>query len=324
MAVIQWIKQLNATEFSILFFILVGISVLSFIFWMKKIKRARIIEDTPKSNIGSAHQGYVELMGNAEFIKNGKIISPVSGRECVWYHYIIYEKTSHRNRNSILGSLENFFLEDGETSDNEEWVKVEEKISDDLFYIKDDSGVCVVDPDDADVVTYHQEKWRGKSHYPGHPKPLDDFLPGKVNFKYEERWIEPDEILYILGNFGTEGTGEMARDISEDVKELLALWKQHPNQYLAVYKKDDEGNILLSEWEKVKQEAQRQALKAKLSAPAIQETHIIRKPKDKLFLISSLSDDELIKLYKGKSLWYGITACFGLLATFFVLNIRLF
>lgn len=310
---IQWIEQLNIGQASALFFALIGVSVVSFFFWMKKIKRARLIQDTPKSNISSAHQGYVELMGNAEFIKNGHIKSPVSDRECVWYHYVIYRLNSVNTDKSLFD----------DTDDSDQWAKVEEKTSDELFYIKDDTGMCVVDPDYADVITYHEEEWKGKSPYPGHPKPIDDFLPGTLDYKYEERWIEPDEILYVLGDFGTEGTGEMARDISEDVKELLALWKQYPKQYLSTYKKDEDGNILISEWERAIKNAERQALKTKLSAPAIQETHIIRKPKDKLFLISSLSDDELIKLYKGKSRWYGIAACISLIAAIFVLQIRL-
>src|SRR5690606_1115123 len=105
------------------------IGLISLFAWASSFRRKRLIADTPTSRIGSAAQGYVELYGRAIPDEENLIRSPVSGIPCVWYRYRIYQR-----------------------QDNQKWQQVSQGVSDSVFQITDDSGICFVDPDHAEVI----------------------------------------------------------------------------------------------------------------------------------------------------------------------------
>jgi hypothetical protein len=120
-----------------------AIALVSFAAWVGNYRRLRQIADTPPSKIASAAQGYVELSGRAEEPGGTPILSKLTGLECVWYHYEIYEK-----------------------GPKNEWSLKESDDSDDPFVIRDATGQCIIDPEGAEVVTSRKKTWtEGDNRY---------------------------------------------------------------------------------------------------------------------------------------------------------------
>ncbi len=120
---------------------LTSILVLAAAAWVMSYRRARSITDTPTSNIGSAAQGYVELVGRALHHPGGPILSRCTALPCVWYKFIIEQKTG----------------------DNK-WRRMNSGQSDESFMLDDGSGRCMVDPEHAEVIAKRKERWVQGNH----------------------------------------------------------------------------------------------------------------------------------------------------------------
>ncbi|MBU3735922.1 MAG: hypothetical protein FGM62_02985, partial [Methylobacterium sp.] len=106
------------------------IALISFAAWILNFKRNRLIADTPTSRIASAAQGYAELFGRAASEREYLATSRLGSLPCVWYRFITYQKTA----------------------DNK-WREIARGVSDTLFALEDGSGLCLIDPDGAEVKT---------------------------------------------------------------------------------------------------------------------------------------------------------------------------
>ena len=304
----QSIQTMDAIAFGFICgFILFG-SVIAWVQWFKKTKRARLIEDVPTSSIRSAAQGYVELIGNAEFLPDGKIVSPLSGRSCVWYQY----KVEKRERDS--------------GGKREQWKTIEKVTSEHLFVLEDDTGRCVIDPDYAEVITYEKQKWHGNSRIPGFAPQKSGLLDSiNADYRYTETWIEPAEMLYAIGQFETEGTGEELPSLKEEMRALLNKWKQHPHTYLRAFDKNGDGKIDQQEWGEVQKAAAAQVEKDRMQGSSLPVVHIMRNPpkKQNIYILSSLTDEELVKKYRNNSRWLIIASVVLGAAAVWMINIRL-
>lgn len=103
--------------------------------WLAAYKRYRLIFDTPTSQIMSAAQGYVEIVGRCEPHSSDSLLGfgPIPG--CVWLQYTVQQRHGGN------------------------WRHLESRTSDDTFLVADSSGTCVLDPDDAEVVNAHRKIW---------------------------------------------------------------------------------------------------------------------------------------------------------------------
>ena len=312
MTLIQDIRQALQTMDPIPFgficgFVLLG-CIAAWIHWFKKTKRARLIEDVPTSTIRSAAQGHVELIGNAEYLPDGKIVSPLSGRSCVWYQY----KVEKRERDS--------------SGKRESWKTIEKITSEHLFVLQDDTGHCVIDPDYAEVTTYEKQTWHGNSRVPGFAPTKSGLLDSlNADYRYTESWIEPAEMLYAIGHFQTEGTGEELPSLKDEMRALLNKWKQHPDIYLRAFDKNGDGKIDQEEWAEVQKAAAREVEKERMQGAALPAVHVMHNPPQKhnIYILSSLSDEELVKKYRNSSRWL-LIASIALGATaVWMINIRL-
>ncbi|AYH42339.1 hypothetical protein [Azoarcus sp. DN11] len=102
--------------------------------WLRSIRTARVIADTPTSRIASAAQGYVELRGRGRPLDGTPLLSPVNGLPVLWYRV----RTERRES-------------DGK------WRHVSTDESDASFLLDDGSGACAVDPEGADMMVRRQE-----------------------------------------------------------------------------------------------------------------------------------------------------------------------
>jgi hypothetical protein len=110
-------------------------AVVALVAWVLTYQRARAVADVATSRIGSAAQGYVELMGRASGGASELLRSPFSATECVWYRYRVLER-------------------DGDN----DWCEVERGASTATFELSDGSGACRVDPEHAELLGAHRRE----------------------------------------------------------------------------------------------------------------------------------------------------------------------
>jgi|SRR3989338_2571260 len=174
--------------------LILGIVLLAgglFLFFMgfRWLSQKRLIENLPTSKIRSIAMGLVEVYGEAVPLKEKTIKSPFSNRECVYYKYTIEEYRS--------------------SGKHSRWVTVKLGISSQHFYLKDDTGVVLVDPEGANVdipVDFEFKSGFGKDP----DRRIQQFLKSNSlgfegifgmnkTMRYREYLIVPKDKLYIIG-----------------------------------------------------------------------------------------------------------------------------
>lgn len=232
--------------------------MVSVVAWVHTFKRVRTIADIATSRIGSAAQGYVELLGRASLHADNLIKSPLSGTACVWFSYAVYSK-DNRDR---------------------EWRRVSSGTSESTFEISDKTGSCQVDPDHAEVIAPER-----RERVQGDVKHVEEFLFAGSN-------------IYVLGEFSTIGGANSVLSVKEDVGALLAEWKSNPTQLKKRFDLDGNGEIDLKEWELARSAAKREVEFQHREIRKQSGVHMIKAPRDRrLFLISSMSPQKLRQRY---------------------------
>lgn len=208
--------------------------------FLRSVLRTRVISDVPTSRIRSAPQGYVELIGSGRALQGPGIVSPLSGQRCLWYRYQIEEGQSYGN------------------SGGHGWKTIERATSDGLFSIEDGTGICIIDPEGAQVIAHVDRRWHSNSRVP--LTGLDVFTRGRYRFR--EQRLEENSPLYAIGEFHT--LGSPIPDNNADRAALLRALKRDP-QRMKAYDRNADGQIDKREWELArywaKREVQRRAVK---------------------------------------------------------------
>ncbi len=250
------------------------------------IRRARLIEDTPTSKIRSAVQGYLELIGQSQSLGGQPLVSPLTGIPCVWYSYLIERKRGYGSRSR--------------------WRRVDSGISRQAFILRDDTGQCLINPEKAEVITSGKQVWYGHSAWPKAPARQHAGLLQSVvvsgNYRYTERRLHHGEPLYALGEFVTVRENDTQGSMQEALRATLRAWKQKPDILLQHFDADNNGEIDLQEWEKVRQAARKKVLREKLSKAAGSAVHTLGKPADgRPFILSVRSQRQMSRRYRYKA-----------------------
>ncbi|QXP85609.1 GIDE domain-containing protein [Methylococcus sp. Mc7] len=256
------------------------------------LSHGRAIADRPTSRIRSAAQGYVELEGRARMMPGEPIVAPLSGKRCVWYRYTLERK-------------------DRENGDSD-WQTIDEGTSTAIFEIEDETGRCVVDPEDAEVLPPIRLSWRGLYPRPGSlprgRRSLWDVLLPAGPYRYTESRIPEGEWLFVSGQFAGIGGGDCSPE--EETRDLLAAWKRDKAALLRRFDANKDGDIDLEEWETAREAARNEVLQRRGTAAHPIELNVLRKPRNgSRFLISALSQDHLAR----RHLWQGLAWLTGFL-----------
>jgi hypothetical protein len=237
------------------------IAIVAFVAWMLSLKRLLAIGSTPTSKIASAAQGYVELVGRAKVHPAGALRSRYSLLPCVWYQYTIEQRER-----------------DGK------WHKIESGRSDDSFLLDDGSGLCLIDPENAEIV----------------PRSTEVSMKGS-DYRCKESLILPGDQVYAIGQFSTIGGENADLNLEQDVGELLASWKRDKPALLARFDLDKDGQIGEKEWMLARAQARREVRKTHEEIRTQPGTHMLHQPADgRLFLISNADATRLARRY---TLW---------------------
>lgn len=148
-------------------FILSIMAAISILAWLSALNRMRTIRDTPTSKIASAAQGYVELAGRGYPFAE-PLLGQLSRLPCLWYRYKIEQRNAEN-----------------------EWKITDKGESDSTFILRDETGECVVDPEQAEILTRHRDRWRDG------------------DYRYTEWKLIERDSLYVIGQFRTQGGSSM-------------------------------------------------------------------------------------------------------------------
>ncbi|HTN94783.1 MAG TPA: hypothetical protein VMJ33_09390 [Gallionella sp.] len=248
--------------------IMAAISILA---WQSALRRLRTIRDTPTSKIASAVQGYVELTGRGHPFGE-PLLGQLSRLPCLWYRYKI-EKRESENK----------------------WKTVDHGESDDTFILRDETGECVVDPEQAEILTRHRDQWHDG------------------DYRYTEWKLIENDNLYVIGRFRTQGGSSLQFDTREELNALLAEWKKDMPDLLKRFDLDGNGTLDMQEWMLARSAARREVAKMMREAQVQQDINIICRPREgELFMISNLDQDKLSRRYLFWS-WAHLAIFFGAL-----------
>ena len=252
----------------ICFSIMTAISILA---WLSALSRLRTIRDTPTSKIASAAQGYVELTGRGHSFGD-PMLSKLSLLPCLWYRYRIEHRESE-----------------------DKWKIVDSGESDDSFMLRDETGECVVDPEQAEILTRHRDQWHDG------------------DYRYTEWKLIEHDNLYVIGAFRTQGGSSMDFDSREELGALLAEWKKDMPSLHQRFDLDGNGTLDMQEWMLARSAARREVAKMMREEQEQPDINIISRPREgELFLISNLDQDKLSRRYLLWS-WAHLAIFFGAL-----------
>ncbi len=170
-----------------------GLGIYLFYSGFRQMREKRLIENTPTSKVRSLAMGMVEVFGEA-FPSKGKLFkSPFSGKDCVWCKWAVDDYRSS-----------------GKSS---HWQTIRSGLLSDCFFLRDDTGTVLVDPNKANVdvpVHFQAESGSFKGKLPATAVSFlkeegistTGFLGLSKKLRLEEHYIEPGEKIYVMGTAG--------------------------------------------------------------------------------------------------------------------------
>lgn len=198
---------------------------------LKAMKRKRLIEDIPTSNVRSIAMGLVEVFGKV-VPAPGKILkSPFSGTECVYYKYHIEEYVK--------------------TKRGGYWSTVKWGENSTHFYLEDKTAAVLVDPKGAEIDipldnTFYSDVGQDppqmiKDFLKANNLSFEGFLGINKKMRYLEYLIVPGDELYIMGTAGDNPFVEegWAKNSYEDImiqkgeKEIYYISDKSEKQILS-------------------------------------------------------------------------------------------
>lgn len=163
---------------------------------------------------------------------------------------------------------------------NNIWRLEDYKSSEQEFEIEDTTGRCLVDPTDAEIMMAER-----------HSKTRHDH-------RYIELLLRTGKRLYVLGELETITQVSAARQLKQQVNQLLTDWKKAPAQLKRRFDFNGDGEIDAEEWEHARAAASHE-VNVRHGLADHPERHKIRAPDDdRLFLISAVSPQQLRGRYK--------------------------
>jgi hypothetical protein len=244
---------------------------------LRRLRRDRLLEDTPAVHIRSAAQGYVKVSGRALPAHTQPTVSPLSSRPCVWWGYEIAHLEEQRPGKA-------------------EWRTVEKAASVELFMLVDDDDArCLVGPVRAEITPTTHSCWYGEESRPSGPPPevTPPFRLG--SWRYTERLLDLNAHVSVVGELRSHSE---VGDLDRVIQEKLRLWKQDQAALLARFDRDHDGRIDASEWEAVRSAAAQEARAQVLSADVARVSVISQPLNGEPFLIAPLSSAQLVRREK--------------------------
>jgi len=195
----------------------------------------RYITDIPRSKISSAAQGFVEVQGKCEFYGSREIQGFMSGPPCVWHRYFIFRPRP---------------------------VPLQVGASENSFVIRDDSGVCVVDPKGATVLSSSRRTWTNQGTF------------------FSSNYIRYGAQIYVIGELRADGCSVSSYNENAEIGSLLGQWKKDRPWLLEEFDVDRNGELDADEWDSAVSRA-RQISRELFDQKSVERIeNVVRKPRN--------------------------------------------
>ena len=257
--------------------------------FLVRLKRDRLMADTPEARIRSAAQGYVKLQGRTQPAGPAATAAPLSARPCVWWSYEI----AHEERDS---------------KGNRRWSTTDSRSSVEPFaLVDDDDARCLVGPVKAEITPTVRNVWYGSTSWPmAGPPESSSLLERSGSWRYTERLLGVAAHVCVMGEFRSHSE---VGDVNAAITAKLHEWKQDQQALLARFDLDHDGKLNEAEWEAARQAAARESQSQTLQAAITRESVISEPTNGEPFLIAPLSEAALErreKLFAGLYLGLGL------------------
>jgi hypothetical protein len=237
-----------------------------------RLRRERLVADTPEVRIRSAAQGYVKVVGRTQPAGPAPTAAPLTSRPCVWWSY----EVAHQERDSKGRS---------------HWCVDESAASVEPFVLTDGEAQCLVGPVKAEITPTTRNVWYGDDSWPSGPPP-DDPLPmlHTGQWRYTERLLGVGDQLCVMGELRSHSE---VGNVNAAVAARLHEWKQDQRSLLERFDLDHDGQLSAAEWEAARAAAATECQTQNLQS-AISRTSIITQPTNgEPFLIAPRSSRQL-------------------------------
>jgi hypothetical protein len=237
-----------------------------------RLRRDRLVADTPAVRIRSAAQGYVKVNGRASPAHAAPTAAPLSGRPCVWWDYQIAE-------------------EERDAKGNVHWRTTERAASVELFTLTDSDGTsCLVGPVAAEVTPTIRNVWYGSSPRPQSGPPEINLPLLNGGWRYTERLLGVGAQVCVMGELRSHS--ELG-DLNAATAAKLRAWKQDQAGLLARFDSNHDGRLDATEWEAARQEAAKES-QSQLLQQGVARISVIAEPRNgEPFLIAPLDAQQL-------------------------------
>jgi hypothetical protein len=267
-----------------------AVALLALYRFFVRVRRDRVVADTPAVRIRSAAQGYVKLSGRAQPSGPAPTAAPLSSRPCVWWAYEIAQ-------------------EKRDSKGNVHWHTVENAASVELFTLVDEDGArCLIGPVSAEVTPTVHNVWYGPEARPAGPPPEPAPLLHSGGWRYTERLLGVGAHLCVLGELRSHSE---VGEVSAATAAKLHEWKQDQQGLLARFDADHDGRLSAAEWEAARAAAAREVQAQTLQAP-IERVSVISAPLNgEPFLIAPLSAAQLARREQRFAVFYFVLGLLG-------------
>jgi hypothetical protein len=240
-----------------------------------RLRRERLVADTPVMRIRSAAQGYVKVIGKALPDGPTPATAPLTGRPCVWWSYEIAQR-----QQDSRGSTR--------------WSTTDRETSVELFVLSDGDAQCLVGPVKAEITPTARNVWYGSEEWPTGPfAPAVNPLLPSGKWRYTEQLLGVGAQVCVMGELRSHSeTG----DIDSAVAAKLHEWKQDQTTLLARFDADQDGKLSDAEWEAARRAALAEMQTQQLHSPIARVSVISQPLNGEPFLIAPLSDAQLVTL----------------------------
>ena len=237
-----------------------------------RLRRDRLVADTPAVRIRSAAQGYVKVTGRAVPAGPDATAAPLSSRPCVWWAYEIAQQQR-------------------DSKGNTHWHTVESAASVELFALVDDDGArCLVGPVTAEITPTVRNVWYGATARPAGRPPQSNPLLHSGGWRYTERLLGVGERLCVMGELRSHS--ELG-DVNAGAAAKLHEWKQDQRSLLGRFDLDHDSKLDAAEWEAARLAAARESQTQTLQSAISRESVISEPANGEPFLIAPLSASQL-------------------------------
>lgn len=258
--------------FAIIAFVAAVVALLALWRFLARVRRNRLVADTPEVRIRSAAQGYVKVRGRTQSAGPSPSAAPLSARPCVWWAYEI----AHEERDS---------------RGNRRWQTTDSRSSVEPFALVDeDDARCLVGPVKAEITPTVRNVWYGASSWPMTGPPESSPLLQLGSWRYTERLLGVGARVCVLGEFRSHSeTGDTNAAIAAKLHE----WKQDQQGLLARFDLDHDGRLSEAEWEAARAAAAGECQTQTLQSSITRESVISEPVNGEPFLIAPLSEAAL-------------------------------